>query len=112
VPDDDGMYFGILFSCYPLAKAPLVPLVGYASDRYGHRVILTGSLLLLGAALAATALTTSYTGLLMCRLLTGAAGANGALLHAWIPKLAAPDEHIYFFADLTMAWSLAFVLGK
>eukprot|EP00035_Acanthoeca_spectabilis_P032016 m.16778 g.16778 ORF g.16778 m.16778 type:complete len:455 (-) comp5093_c0_seq2:33-1397(-) len=111
-PDDTGIYFGIVLAAYPLAKTPIVPLIGHESDRFGHRAVLTTSLMALGFCFALTTCVTGYNELLFCRLLTGAAGGNGALLHAWIPKLAHKEDHILFFADLSMAWSFAAVIAK
>lgn len=111
-PDPTGLYFGAVMAAYPLAKAPIVPLVGHVSDRFGHRAVLTSALLFLGLTFILTTCVNGYNGLMGCRLLTGLAGANGALLHAWIPKLASPADHILFFADLSLAWNLAAVITK
>jgi ACS family glucarate transporter-like MFS transporter len=81
-----GRVLGVFFFSYALFQVP----AGWASDRFGGRQMLTGYIVLWSLFTALTGLVSSFPGLVIMRLLCGAAEAgayptSGALIRRWMP---------------------------
>ena len=81
-----GQILGSFFFTYALFQVP----AGWASDRFGARPMLTAYIVLWSLLTLATGLVSSFAGLLLVRLLCGAAEAGAyptsmALVRKWIP---------------------------
>ena len=81
-----GRVLGAFFLSYALFQVP----AGWASDRFGARKMLTIYILLWSVLTGLTGLVSSFAGLLVMRLLFGAAQAgayptSGAVIRRWIP---------------------------
>ena len=81
-----GRILGAFFFTYALFQVP----TGWASDRFGARKMLTAYIVLWSLFTALTGLMSSFGGLLLMRLLCGAAQAgayptSGAVIRRWIP---------------------------
>jgi len=81
-----GRILGAFFFTYALFQIP----AGWASDRFGGRAMLTAYIILWSLFTGLTGLMTGFVGLLVMRLLCGAAEAgayptSGALIRRWIP---------------------------
>ncbi|MEN9636133.1 MAG: putative sulfoacetate transporter SauU [Verrucomicrobiota bacterium] len=81
-----GTVLGSFFFAYALFQVP----AGWASDRFGARVMLTIYIVLWSIFTAMTGWVTSFAGLLVARLLCGVAEAGAyptsmALIRKWIP---------------------------
>ncbi len=81
-----GDLLGSFFFTYALFQVP----TGWASDRFGARTMLTGYIVLWSICTALTGMMSSFGGLLLMRLLCGAAEAgayptSGAVIRRWIP---------------------------
>ena len=81
-----GQILGSFFFTYALFQVP----AGWASDRFGARPMLTAYIVLWSLLTLATGLVSTFAGLLLVRLLCGAAEAGAyptsmALVRKWIP---------------------------
>ena len=81
-----GRILGAFFFTYAIFQVP----TGWASDRFGARKMLTAYIVLWSVFTALTGLMSSFGGLLLMRLLCGAAEAgayptSGAVIRRWIP---------------------------
>lgn len=81
-----GRVLGVFFFSYALFQVP----AGWASDRFGGRQMLTGYIILWSLFTALTGLVSTFPGLVIMRLLCGAAEAgayptSGALIRRWMP---------------------------
>jgi MFS family permease len=81
-----GRVLGAFFFSYALFQVP----AGWASDRFGARLMLTIYIVLWSVFTAATGLMTGFIGLIVARLLCGVAQAGAyptamALIRKWIP---------------------------
>lgn len=113
VQDDDpnGMYYAVLMGSFAASKLPATIVAGTAANQLGHRMTLTLSLLGLGISLLLSGYSKhSFNTLLVCRLLTGVFGVNGALFQSLIPSISC--ETVVHFTDWSMAWSAAFIASK
>lgn len=84
--DQIGHILGAFFFTYALCQVP----AGWASDRFGARPMLTIYIVLWSLFTALTGFMTGFVGLLIARLLCGAAEAGAyptsmALIRKWIP---------------------------
>ena len=84
--DELGRVMGAFFLSYALFQVP----AGWASDRFGARKMLTAYIVLWSVLTGLTGLVSSFTGLLIVRLLFGAAQAgafptSGAVIRRWMP---------------------------
>jgi MFS family permease len=84
--DQIGTILGSFFFAYALFQVP----AGWASDRFGSRPMLTIYIVLWSVFTVMTGLMTGFVGLLVARLLCGAAEAGAyptsmALIRKWIP---------------------------
>lgn len=84
--DEIGRVLAAFFFTYALFQVP----AGWASDRFGARTMLTSYIVLWSLFTALTGVMSSYGGLLLMRLLCGAAEAGayptcGAVIRRWIP---------------------------
>ena len=84
-----GRVMGAFFLSYALFQVP----AGWASDRFGARRMLTAYIVLWSVLTGLTGLVSSFTGLMLVRLLFGAAQAgayptSGAVIRRWIPLTA------------------------
>lgn len=81
-----GQILGAFFFAYALFQVP----AGWASDRFGARLMLTSYIVLWSLFTGLTGLMTGFAGLMAARLLCGAAQAGAyptamALIRKWIP---------------------------
>jgi MFS family permease len=81
-----GRVMSAFFLSYALFQVP----AGWASDRFGARKMLTAYLVVWSLLTGLTGLVSSFTGLVLVRLLFGAAQAgayptSGAVIRRWIP---------------------------
>lgn len=67
---------GYLLSVIPLSGIFLTPLIGFAADRIGRRLIIVSCLLLFGIAGLASALASTYSLLLLSRFVQGIGSAG------------------------------------
>lgn len=84
-----GRVMGAFFLSYALFQVP----AGWASDRFGARRMLTAYIVVWSVLTGLTGLVSSFTGLMIVRLLFGAAQAgayptSGAVIRRWIPITA------------------------
>lgn len=84
--EEIGKILGSFFFTYALFQVP----AGWASDRFGARPMLTAYIVLWSLLTLATGLVSTFAGLLLVRLLCGAAEAGAyptsmALIRKWIP---------------------------
>ena len=87
--EEIGKILGAFFFSYALFQVP----TGWASDRFGARKMLTAYIVLWSVFTGMTGLMSSFAGLLVARLLCGAAQAgayptSGAVIRRWIPLTA------------------------
>jgi len=88
------------------------PVVSWATSRMDRRVLLGGSLLVLAAAQLASALTSSFAMLLVCRLVMLAAAAPFTPQAAGVVGLLVPVERrASTISFIFLGWSLAAALG-
>jgi MFS family permease len=108
-----GPMYGVVMSAYYLTKMVAAPLLGFLSDRIGRRL----SLLLTLWGSAATFLLTfavgqhSLEGLILCRMLMGCFGANGALMMAYVRDTVPREQQASAFAQHSAAWGLAYAMA-
>lgn len=84
--EEIGRILGAFFFSYALFQVP----TGWASDRFGARKMLTAYIVLWSVFTAMTGFMSTFAGLLVMRLLCGAAEAgayptSGAIIRRWIP---------------------------
>ena len=84
--EEIGRILGAFFFSYALFQVP----TGWASDRFGARAMLTSYIVLWSLFTGLTGFMSSFAGLLVMRLLCGAAEAGayptcGAVIRRWIP---------------------------
>ncbi|MBI5802719.1 MAG: MFS transporter [Verrucomicrobia bacterium] len=84
--EEIGRILGAFFFSYALFQVP----TGWASDRFGARKMLTAYIVLWSVFTGLTGFMSSFAGLLVMRLLCGAAEAgayptSGAIIRRWIP---------------------------
>ena len=84
--EEIGSILGAFFFSYALFQVP----TGWASDRFGARKMLTGYIVLWSLFTGLTGFMSSFTSLLVMRLLCGAAEAGayptcGAVIRRWMP---------------------------
>lgn len=77
----DASLFGAIFAAHGVGGVIGGAGIGMFADHKGRRAALVGATVLFGLAALATAVSTSFVQLLLCRLLTGA-GLAGALANA------------------------------
>ena len=77
----DASLFGAIFAAHGVGGVLGGAAIGMFADCRGRRAALVGATVLFGVAALATAVSTSFMQLLVCRLLTGA-GLAGALANA------------------------------
>ena len=77
----DATLFGAIFAAHGVGGVIGGAAIGMFADRKGRRTALAGATVLFGLAALATAVSTSFMQILICRLLTGA-GLAGALANA------------------------------
>lgn len=87
--EEIGRILGAFFFSYALFQVP----TGWASDRFGARKMLTAYIVLWSLFTGLTGLVSTFSGLLVARLLCGAAQAgayptSGAVIRRWIPLTA------------------------
>lgn len=87
--EEIGRILGAFFFSYAIFQVP----TGWASDRFGARKMLTAYIVLWSVFTGMTGLMSSFAGLLVMRLLCGAAEAgayptSGAIIRRWIPLQA------------------------
>jgi len=104
----DASLFGPIFAAHGVGGTIGGVLIGAFADRKGRRVALCTATVLFGLGALATALATSFTQLLICRLLIGA-GLAGALVNAI--SLVAEYSPLRFRTSVVSAMFSAFPLG-
>jgi AAHS family 4-hydroxybenzoate transporter-like MFS transporter len=104
----DASLFGPIFASHLIGGAIGGALIGTFADLRGRRIALVAATVLFGLSALATALSTNFTQLFICRLLTGA-GLAGALVNAI--SLASEYAPQRIRASVVSAMFCAFPLG-
>lgn len=102
---------GLLMSIYSLMQFVMSPFWGQISDRKGRRPVILISLL--GACLShfGFAMSTSYTGLFLCRLFAGIFGGNIPVAMAYIADVTPEKDRSKGMGLIGAAFGLGFILG-
>ena len=105
-------WVGRAVSGYAIAAALAALVTGPLSDRLGRRRFLAGSAAMLGLGSAVSAVTTSFTGFALARVITGAgAGVISALSVAAIADLVPYERRGRSMGWVATAYTAAPVLG-
>ncbi|EYD71572.1 Tetracycline efflux protein TetA [Rubellimicrobium mesophilum DSM 19309] len=108
---DVALWGGLLTTAYALMQFLGAPALGALSDRVGRRPVLLGSLAVMAADYAGSALAGSIWTLLGLRLLAGASAATIATCNAALADVTPPEGRARAFGLLSAAFLLGFVLG-
>ena len=108
---EEGHLFAYLYalavSSYAFSKCASAPFMGYLSDRVGRRKTLTFTLLATAAMLFLTGQCSTFSSLLICRVVAGLF-SNGGLLTAYGTDLAVTlKDRNTLFSYFISAWAFA-----
>ena len=104
--------FSIEFSAFIVAQVFLQTPIGTASDRYGRRPFILGGLVVLVPAMFAQGIVTTPLGMILTRLVQGAAAATAfAPGFALAGDIAETGNSGMTFSVLTMAFTLGTAIG-
>ena len=104
--------FSIEFSAFIVAQVFLQTPIGTASDRYGRRPFILGGLVVLVPAMFAQGIVTTPLGMIVTRLVQGAAAATAfAPGFALAGDIAETGNSGMTFSVLTMAFTLGTAIG-
>ena len=110
--DQGAQLFSVEFSAFIVSQVLLQTPVGNASDRYGRRPFILGGLVMLVPAMLAQGLVTTPIGMILTRLVQGAAAATAfAPAFALAGDIAKSGNSGTTFAVLTMAFTLGSAVG-
>jgi MFS family permease len=110
--DQGAQLFSIEFSAFIVAQVFLQTPIGNASDRYGRRPFIVGGLVVLVPAMLAQGLVTTPVGMIITRLVQGAAAATAfAPGFALAGDIADTGNSGTTFSVLTMAFTLGTAIG-
>jgi MFS family permease len=107
-----ALEIGLLFSAFSLMMVLLRPLVGAGLDRYGRRWFFIAGAGTYGLAMLSFAYATQVWGLVLARLLQGAASALLWLaVTAIVADLAGPDQRGKVFGSVSQSSNQGAILG-
>lgn len=106
-----GAAIAWLMASYSLMQFAFAPLWGRLSDRVGRRPVLLISIAGHAASLLGFALATTYTGMLVSRLLAGACTANLAVASAYVADSTDAAGRARGMGTIGAAFGLGFVIG-
>lgn len=106
-----GVLVALLFASYSLMQFVFSPVWGRLSDRVGRRPVLLLSIAGNALAFLVFALSKSYTGLLLARLVAGACTANISVATAYAADVTAPEDRAKGMGIVGAAFGIGFVVG-
>ena len=102
---------GLLFAAYPLCQLVAGPVLGRLSDRYGRRPVLAVSQAGTALSFVILAMSNSFTGMLLGRMLDGASGGNILVAQAYVADVTKPEHRSRSLGLIGAAFGMGFVLG-
>lgn len=106
-----ALWGGILTAVFAAMNFLAAPTIGNLSDRYGRRVVLLGSLLVMMGDYLVMALTGSIWVLLLGRFIGGITAANQATALAYLADISPSSQKARSFGYMGAAFGVGFVLG-
>lgn len=101
---------GLALGIYGLTQALLQMPLGFLSDRYGRKLIITIGLLIFALGSVIAALSSSIEGVIIGRAIQGA-GAVGSTILALVGDLTAPEQRTKAMATIGVMIAFAFILA-
>jgi DHA1 family tetracycline resistance protein-like MFS transporter len=102
---------GLLLAAFPMCQLVSGPILGRLSDRYGRRPILAMSQAGTAISFVLLAFSSSFTGLLLARMLDGASGGNFLVAQAYVADVTRPEDRARGLGLIGAAFGVGFVLG-
>jgi DHA1 family tetracycline resistance protein-like MFS transporter len=111
VPEQLGLYVGLIVSLFALCAFFASPVLGALSDRYGRRPILILSLLGSAAGYLIFGLGGALWVLFLGRIIDGLTAGNISTIYAYVADAFAPGERGRIYGLLGAVGGLGFMLG-
>lgn len=108
---DAAQIGGMLSLVFAAMQFLFAPLLGRTSDRYGRRVVLITSLVMVGIDYAILAWAGSLWLFFLARLVSGAASATLTVANAVLADISPPEKRAASFGLTGAAFGIGFVLG-
>lgn len=102
---------GIVIAIYSLVQFLFNPLLGKLSDRIGRRPVILVSLLLTVISYILFSFSTTFTILLLSRIIAGFGGSNIGVAQAYIADVTTKEERSKGMGMIGAAFGLGFVFG-
>ena len=102
---------GMLSLVFAAMQFLFAPLLGRISDRYGRRVVLITSLLMVGIDYAILAVAGSLWLFFLARMVSGVASATFSVANAVLADISPPEKRAASFGLTGAAFGIGFVLG-
>ena len=102
---------GMLSLVFAAMQFLFAPLLGRISDRYGRRVVLITSLLMVGVDYAILAIAGSLWLFFLARMVSGVASATFSVANAVLADISPPEKRAASFGLTGAAFGIGFVLG-
>lgn len=106
-----ALWGGVLTTTFAVMQFLFGPLIGNLSDRFGRRVILLGSLMVMAADYVVMALAGSIWLLLAGRVVGGIMAATQSTAAAYMADISTPQDRTKNFGLIGAGFGLGFVLG-
>lgn len=108
--DNVGVYAGIIFTSFMLAKGLTSYPLGKMADAYGRKFVLVISLVFSGIFSIAFGLSTSFTWAVITRFLLGLNCAFTAILFTWVIELSEgnKEKEMKSMGSIMKVWGLGF----
>jgi DHA1 family tetracycline resistance protein-like MFS transporter len=103
--------FGQVMTIWALLQFFMSPILGALSDQFGRRPVILVSCLGLGASFFMTAWATSFTALIVARLVSGATAGNVSACNAYVADIVPPEGRAKAFGLIGAAFGAGFTLG-
>ena len=102
---------GVIVAAYSFMQFIFNPIIGSYSDKIGRRPIILATLLITAASYLMFSFATSFTILLISRMLGGFGGSNIAVAQAYIADVTTEKERAKGMGMIGAAFGLGFVFG-
>ncbi len=106
-----GLMLGFLLSSYSLAQFISAPILGQISDKVGRKPILVLSKIGTILSYCILAYSSSYTLILISRLLDGFTGGNIAVARAYLTDITPEEHRSKAMAIIGVAFGTGFIFG-
>jgi MFS transporter, DHA1 family, tetracycline resistance protein len=106
-----GTEIGLIVLSYSAAQLLLAPVWGRLSDRFGRRRVLLLGLLGSASSYVVFAFASTFSVLLLSRVMAGVAGANISVAQAYIADITPPEKRAGNMGLIGAAFGLGFIFG-